>query len=496
MNIYKDNNHVVIENIYYDGRNDVSLLAPMNTLALDSLNETILIKSSKNGDVLCAVDEENLYLDGTLVDPETLSVDFDAIAYSEGSGPGPGPTPTEEYFTITNLTDEDATLKMKGSAYIQDGVAGSRWDYGPTDFTADMSFDNGETWSTITITDASSLLIPGNGKVMMKNGNYYNGRVGQYMRGAGFECSKNYKVSGKILSIMRPTMGGSDAVCSGMFAAEETLIDAGDLIIDYLNENVDYQYSCLFGGCKNLIKAPALPCTYVVPGCYCQMFLHCENLVTAPQLPATVIRRVNASHINMYSWMFGCCYRLVNPPARIWFDALGNWAALEAMFYHCDSLKVMPQFNVDATFGSYTYSSVFAYSGLETVTTDIFKNGLAQKAQMFANCSLLKTFNGDLSNNTWDNLANNSSNSPFYQTYGVENVNLTGALNYSLNISNWSSLTYASVKNILTAAASTDNSNSKTLTFNCSVTDQSSEIANLVAECVTKGWTISGLTIL
>ena len=74
-------------------------------------------------------------------------------------------------------------------------------------------------------------------------------------------------------------------------------------------------------------------------------------------------------------------------------------------------------------------------------------------------------------------------------------IRLNGSLNVSLNISSTSLLDYDSVKSILTAASNTTNTNSKTLSFNSTQTDQNGELAALVSTCTSKGWTINGLTL-
>ena len=68
-------------------------------------------------------------------------------------------------------------------------------------------------------------------------------------------------------------------------------------------------------------------------------------------------------------------------------------------------------------------------------------------------------------------------------------------MNVSLSLTQSSKLDYDSVKSILTAASNTTNTNSKTLSFNSTQTDQNGELAALVSTCTSKGWTINGLTL-
>ena len=77
----------------------------------------------------------------------------------------------------------------------------------------------------------------------------------------------------------------------------------------------------------------------------------------------------------------------------------------------------------------------------------------------------------------------------------LTSIRLTGSLNVSLNISSTSLLDYDSVKSVLTAASNTVNTDSKTLSFELTLTDQNGELAGLVATCTSKGWTVNGLTL-
>jgi hypothetical protein len=77
----------------------------------------------------------------------------------------------------------------------------------------------------------------------------------------------------------------------------------------------------------------------------------------------------------------------------------------------------------------------------------------------------------------------------------LENISFVGSINYSIDFSSSSKLTYDSIKSILTACAATTRTSSKTLKFNRTIADNNGELATLVGECTTKGWTITGLTI-
>lgn len=77
----------------------------------------------------------------------------------------------------------------------------------------------------------------------------------------------------------------------------------------------------------------------------------------------------------------------------------------------------------------------------------------------------------------------------------LENITFIGSINKNIDFSYCTSLTYDSVKSILTACSNTTNTNSKTIYFNRTLTDQNGELLALVESCTSKGWTISGLTL-
>ena len=57
-------------------------------------------------------------------------------------------------------------------------------------------------------------------------------------------------------------------------------------------------------------------------------------------------------------------------------------------------------------------------------------------------------------------------------------------------------LDFNSIKSILEAMnRCTNPETAKTMSFNSTMTDQDSQLTNLVSECNGKGWTITGLTI-
>lgn len=108
----------------------------------------------------------------------------------------------------------------------------------------------------------------------------------------------------------------------------------------------------------------------------------------------------------------------------------------------------------------------------------------------FNNCQYLTTIEGQL-----DLSKGEIFNYMFTNCGNLENVLFTGSINYDISFGDCDSLSYESVKSILTACSNTTNTDSKTLTFNLTLTDQNGELANLISTCNSKGWTVSGLTL-
>ena len=133
------------------------------------------------------------------------------------------------------------------------------------------------------------------------------------------------------------------------------------------------------------------------------------------------------------------------------------------MFYECRNIEYIPELMTDKI-TNFTEMFCYCYK-LHTVEKLNFSTGVSF-GNTFRDCSEL------------------------------QNITLEGSINYTIDFSYSSKLTYESVKSILTACSNTTRPTiSKTLKFNLTHTDQNGELAALVVECNTKGWTISGLTL-
>ena len=109
--------------------------------------------------------------------------------------------------------------------------------------------------------------------------------------------------------------------------------------------------------------------------------------------------------------------------------------------------------------------------------------------QMFWNCGKLHTIN------FLDISKTRSAFRAFTNCYELQNITFEESINGSTDFGSCTKLTYDSVKSILTACSNKVSEGARTLTFNISIADQNGELAELVAICNTKEWTINGLTL-
>lgn len=209
--------------------------------------------------------------------------------------------------------------------------------------------------------------------------------------------------------------------------------------------------TAMFMECSNLQSIPLLDTSKVTK--MNSMFKSCTSLQTIPQL--------DTSSVTSMSEMFSECSNLQTIPQL----NTSNVTSMSNMFYHCDRLRSIPQLDSSKVTSMYRmFDGWFNTMRLERVE-GLDMSSATETSFMFRRCE--------------------------YLSY----IRLNGSLNVGLDISATSKLDYDSVKSILTAASNTVNTNSKTLSFNSTLTDQNGELATLVSTCTSKGWTINGLTL-
>lgn len=135
----------------------------------------------------------------------------------------------------------------------------------------------------------------------------------------------------------------------------------------------------------------------------------------------------------------------------------------------------------------FAYSTISAFNNSKPYYTT---KKITDFSKFFYYCkSLTNVTNLDLS-------AGTNFTDMFAGCEAVTGITVEGSINYSIKFNYCTKLDFNSVKSILTACSNTTNTNTKTVTFNCTVTDNSDGVlAELKSTCNSKGWTISGLTI-
>jgi hypothetical protein len=236
-----------------------------------------------------------------------------------------------------------------------------------------------------------------------------------------------------------------------------------------------------FEGCTSLETISPMPSGLKVTGCV-SAFSGCTSLKKVPLF--------DTSECNLFDGMFSGCSSLETIPL---FD-MTNATSCGFMFEGCTNLKNVPPLQ----FSSLVYntgsmfkdcSSLVSVPALDTSGSDNFDS-------MFEGCTSLREINGidfsgvteGISGSIWDTPAGNN----------ITKFIVNGKLNYyPWDFSGLTNIDYQSVKSILQAADNTDNvEDQKDLTFNITMTDQNNELAGLVSSAESKGWTITGLTLV
>jgi hypothetical protein len=187
-----------------------------------------------------------------------------------------------------------------------------------------------------------------------------------------------------------------------------------------------------------------------------------------------------------FNFMFNGCKNLTEAPKMITSDG----TSFSGMFYNCTNLTSIPQ--LDTGKGTDFGSMFNKCSSLITAPQLDTSNG-TNFSYMFAGCTNLVTV--PLLDISIATNINSMFGSILYNCPNLTNVTFTGSINANIDFQYSQLLTYDSVKSILTACSNTTNTNAKTIKFTITLTDQNSELTDLIATCTSKGWTISGLTL-
>ena len=272
-----------------------------------------------------------------------------------------------------------------------------------------------------------------------------------------------------------------------------TVVDADKSITDIsqYNNNKNVRYAKMFDtsqvtgmsntfeGCTSLTSIPTLDTSQVIVTN--RMFYGCSSLTFIPTLDTSQVTNMNN--------MFERCYSLTSIPT---LDT-SQVTTLGSMFERCYSLTSIPALDTSKVTSMY---NMFTDCTKLTSIPALDTSKVTDMNSMFSGCSSLTTIESiDFSSCT-----NTSYMFPPYTGYNkLTSIHVTGSISFSWTSGGFSSipnLDFNSIKSILEAMnRCTNPETAKTMSFNSTMTDQDSQLTNLVSECNGKGWTITGLTI-
>ena len=235
----------------------------------------------------------------------------------------------------------------------------------------------------------------------------------------------------------------------------------------------------MFSGCTSLTTVPALD-TSQVTDMY-SMFQICPSLKSIPTLDTSKVT-------DTYNMFYGCS-GLTSIPA---LDT-SQVTNMESMFSGCGSLTTVP--TLDTSKVTSMNSMFYGCTSLTTIPA-LNTSKVTNMSAMFDRCTNLTSIESiDFSSCT-----NTDYMFPSYLDYSkLTSMHVTGSISFSWTKNGFSSmpnLDFNSVKSILEAMnRCTNPETAKTMSFKATMTDQDSQLTNLVSECNGKGWTITGLTI-
>ena len=279
--------------------------------------------------------------------------------------------------------------------------------------------------------------------------------------------SSNYDGFGSVV-VNVPTGGdGTVKVLDGMKFGISTVLPENLDTSDVTN------FASMFYDCNKLTTIPLIDTSNGTN--FYNIFYKCSSLTTIPL--------IDTSNGTRFSYMFSYCSSLTSVPL---IDT-SNGTEFDFMFHNCSNLTSIPV--IDTSNGT-SFGSMFGSCSKLTTVPQLNTSKGINFSSMFSNCSILTTIP------PLDTSKGTNFNYMFGSCKKLTTITFTGCINYNIDFSPCTLLTYDSVKSILTACSNTTRpTSSKTLKFSRTLTDQNGELAALVADCNTKGWTISGLTL-
>ena len=211
----------------------------------------------------------------------------------------------------------------------------------PTPVTIQYITDDGENWTTVDFSSASTTgnitLANAGDKVYFRNAgtpSTFSTKQTDYYY---FSTEKKVSVSGNVMSLVDKNVECTTIPCdycfNSLFTYCKTLTSAAELKLP-ATTLTDYCYAEMFWYCTALETAPELPATELADYCYYGMFAECTALKATPELPATTMTKC------CYAEMFYDCITLTAAPElkamTLEFDCYCE------MFYGCTALEAAP----------------------------------------------------------------------------------------------------------------------------------------------------------
>lgn len=183
-----------------------------------------------------------------------------------------------DYFTIESLEDSNTIMMQRAGT--------------PNNPTLSYSLDNGETWTTTTISGTVTFATINTGdKIIFKgNNNKFASAWNAYNY---FNTTKQFKVYGNIMSLLNGdnfttnsefATGTTHNFC-GLFRTDK-LVDASNLILPALTLH-ESSYNGMFRGVTNLQHGPKMLAITSAKECCASMFEGCVNLEEAIEIKFT-----------------------------------------------------------------------------------------------------------------------------------------------------------------------------------------------------------------
>ena len=194
-----------------------------------------------------------------------------------------------------------------------------------------------------------------------------------------------------------------------------------------------------------------------------------------------------------YMTFFADFYYIKAIPVLDW-TGFSNSTSTNFMFNNCQNLITIPPID---TSNVVNMGGMFSYCfGLKTLPA-LDTSSVQNMDQMFYEIYNIREINGidfsSLSSAPQSMFGTLSNSSLIHMIVnGKIDFDCSGAQGF-INV--LTVLDYASIKSILQAMYRTTNNDPKTMVFNCNAVDTQGELTQLITDCGTKGWTVTGLNL-